>query len=60
MYGIAKNINSLKSTNQSTLNNLYSKLEGNDAFSTDELKGGTWTKGKIEKRFELAQKIFCI
>ena len=58
MYGIAKNLSVLRGKNENKLNELYHILESDPEFSSEELKGGTWSKNKIEQRFNRAKDLF--
>lgn len=58
LYGVAKNITSLKSKNSSELGQLLKKLESNPHFSVEELSGGVMQKSKVENRLKAAMTIF--
>ena len=58
MYGIAKNLQHLRFVSDERLQEIYDKLENSSEFSVEELKGGTWSKHKVEQRFLLAEEIF--
>ena len=52
------NLQHLRFVSDERLQEIYDKLENSSEFSVEELKGGTWSKHKVEQRFLLAEEIF--
>jgi len=58
MYGVAKNINHLKSLNSAKVKKLYKELKESDNFSLPKLKSGVTDKEKLIDRLKAAENIF--
>ncbi|MCB2262273.1 MAG: DUF262 domain-containing protein [Candidatus Thiosymbion ectosymbiont of Robbea hypermnestra] len=58
LYGVAKNIDELESSDKQLLRERFEKLRKNHSLSTDYLSGGVARKEKIDARLEAGRNIF--
>lgn len=58
LFGIAKNLPTLKSKSNVDLRNILKKLSENEHFSVDSLSGGIMQKLKVNNRLVAAKNIF--
>lgn len=59
LFGIAKNISSLKSLKVDQLRAFLNEVKKDDNFSVQALSEGTMQKNKVKERFAVAEKIFA-
>lgn len=59
LYGVSKNISFLKNKTKVELEGYFEKLKNDQNFSVSVLSGGIMQKSKVEKRLEVANKIFA-
>lgn len=58
LYGIAKNVETLKEKSDQQLETYIEKLKSDDNFSVETLSGGIMQKSKVKNRLDIAVRIF--
>lgn len=59
LYGVSKNLKTLKTKTPAAVKAMYKKLTENENFSEENLREGLASKSKVHNRFNAAKKIFA-